>query len=314
MSVLRRVAILGLLGVLLGPAAPAEAGRVRDDLDLVARDVRELQRLLEEERERSARLEAELASLRRLTGVDEPGRLSAADLAARLDGLDRDVQVLFENQNETSSRLAVLTDKLDALYRHQSVFGAPADPEAAALAAAAGEGEESLAGEGELPPAPPMPGEAVALGEDGGEPMPGEEGALEAGAGADGLLLDPEELYRAARADYGRGDYPLAVDGFTEFVRRFPESELTDNARYWLGESLWAQRDFEGALAAFDSVLQLHPNGDKVADAGLKRGLCLIEMNRMADGIIQLQHVKDSHPGTAAARLAREKLESLGLM
>jgi tol-pal system protein YbgF len=289
-------------------ALPAAAGRLRDDLELVSRDVRELQRLLEQEQQRNAELERQIAELRRLTGVDEPGRLGAADLAARLDGLDRDLQVLFENQNEARGRLSVLSDKLDALYRHQSVFGVPADAEAAAMAEAGIEGGEAApaAQGGDLPPAPPVPGEAVELAEDGGPQ------AMAPPAG--GLLLDPEELYRAARADYGRGDYALAVDGFQEFARRFPDSELTDNARYWLGESRWAQRDFEGALAAFDEVLQLHPNGDKAADAGLKRGLCLIEMNRMADGIIQLQHVKDANPGTPAARLAREKLESLGLM
>ena len=70
----------------------------------------------------------------------------------------------------------------------------------------------------------------------------------------------------------------------------------------------------DGRQLAPIAVLQQHPNGDKAPDAGLKRGLCLIELNRMADGIIQLQHVKDSYPGSAASRLAREKLESLGLM
>lgn len=310
MSARRPVAWLLAAGLALLAVLPAQAGRLRDDVELLARDVRELQRLLEDERARNAALEKQLAELRRLTGVDEPGRLGAADLAARLDGLDRDVQVLYENQNESRARLAVLGDKLDALYRHQSVFGAPADADAAALAAS-GESEpaatETTGAEPGLPAAPPVPGEAVELAEGGGEAglPPGGEG---------GVLLDPEELYRAARADYGRGDYELAVEGFQEFIRRFPDSELTDNARYWLGESRWAQRDFGGALAAFDEVLQLHPNGDKAADAGLKRGLCLIEMNRMADGIIQLQHVKDANPGTPAARLAREKLESLGLM
>ena len=104
------------------------------------------------------------------------------------------------------------------------------------------------------------------------------------------------------------------MEGFEEFLRRFPASELADNSQYWIGESRWAEREHEAALAAFDSVLQQHPNGDKAPDAGLKRGLCLIELNRMADGIIQLQHVKDTYPGTGASALAREKLESLGLM
>ena len=72
--------------------------------------------------------------------------------------------------------------------------------------------------------------------------------------------------------------------------------------------------NWAAAEGAFQRVFDEHPNGDKVPDAGLKRGLCLLQQNRTADGIIQLQHTKDTHPGTPAARLAKRKLESLGLM
>lgn len=291
-------------------ALPASAGRVRDDLDLLARDFRELQQLFEAERARSAQLESDLAELRRLTGVDVPGRPTAADLSARLDGLDRDVQVIFENQNESKAQIAVLTDKVDALFRHQAVFGGA--PAAEGEMVFTTEADPSVADESfssQLPPAPPVPGGAVEIGE-GGERL-GDPGPA---ADPPSVLLDPEELYRAARADYGRGDYSLAIEGFEEFLRRFPASELADNSLYWVGESHWAQRRYESALASFDAVLQQHPGGDKTPDAGLKRGLCLIELNRMADGIIQLQHVKDAYPGSTASRLAREKLESLGLM
>ena len=58
----------------------------------------------------------------------------------------------------------------------------------------------------------------------------------------------------------------------------------------------------------------LRHTADKVPDAEYKIGLCLLELNHTADGIIQLQRVRDSYPNTAAARLARQKLQSLGLM
>ena len=53
--------------------------------------------------------------------------------------------------------------------------------------------------------------------------------------------------------------------------------------------------------------------GNRVG-ASFKLGVSLLELNHTADGIIQLQHTKDAYPGTPAARLARQKLESLGLM
>jgi len=306
-----------ILCVQLAPSA--SASRIRDEVDLLSRDLRELQQLFEAERTRNAALEAQLADLRRLTGVDDAGRLSAADLGARLDGLDHDVQVIYENQNETRARLSVLTDQVDALFRHQAIFGGAPAQEGAMVTggeAAAATGAEALSADAPgsdstgLPAAPPVPGSVIEFGDAGGAGMT----PRVPGGSAPPVLLDPEELYRAARADYGRGDYALAIEGFDEFLSRFPASELADNSQYWIGESHWAGREHEKALAAFDAVLQQFPDGDKASDAGLKRGLCLIELNRMADGIIQLQHVKDAYPGTAASRLAREKLESLGLM
>ncbi|MDH3404566.1 MAG: hypothetical protein OEP45_13170, partial [Acidobacteriota bacterium] len=47
---------------------------------------------------------------------------------------------------------------------------------------------------------------------------------------------DPGALYEAARADYVRGNYELAILGFNQYLEHFPDSELADNARYWIGE------------------------------------------------------------------------------
>ena len=79
------------------------------------------------------------------------------------------------------------------------------------------------AAEEALPPAPPVPGEAVevAAGEDGTSPPPS-EGVV---------LLDPEELYRAARADYGRGDYGLAVEGFDSAALDAAKKEIASDLR-----------------------------------------------------------------------------------
>jgi len=66
-------------------------------------------------------------------------------------------------------------------------------------------------------------------------------------------------------------------------------------------------------VSAYERLLSDHPAGDKAAAAYMKKGLALLEMNRTADAVIQLQHVVSAYPKSEEARLARERLRALGL-
>jgi TolA-binding protein len=76
---------------------------------------------------------------------------------------------------------------------------------------------------------------------------------------------------------------------------------------------LYAQEKYPEAVGAFEEVIQRYGSGDKVPAAYLKKGLALLEMNRTADAVIQLQHVVTAYPRTEEARVARERLRALGL-
>jgi len=123
----------------------------------------------------------------------------------------------------------------------------------------------------------------------------------------------PEELYNQARADLLRGSYDLAIAGFQEFIKRYPEHELADNAQYWLGECYYAQERFDQAASEFDKVITNYPRGDKVPSAYLKKGFCYFELNQTARGVIVLQQLIKLYPNSNEAKIARERLRSLGL-
>lgn len=129
-------------------------------------------------------------------------------------------------------------------------------------------------------------------------------------AGAD---VSPDQLYRSAYEDYMRGNYDLAAQGFQEYIRRFPSTDLSDNALYWIGECYDAQELNQEALEVFSQVLEEHPNSDKAAAAQLKKGLLYLKDGDQGQGVVNLQYVVYEHPGTKEADLAREKLRSLGL-
>ena len=124
---------------------------------------------------------------------------------------------------------------------------------------------------------------------------------------------DPVQMYQAAYRDYQRGNFDLAIAGFREFAAKNPNSDLTDNAAYWIGESLYSQKKYREAIAQFDSVVTKYPKSDKVAGALLKKGYAYIALGEKSQGIVQLQYVVHEHPTSPEASVARQRLKALGV-
>jgi tol-pal system protein YbgF len=135
--------------------------------------------------------------------------------------------------------------------------------------------------------------------------------AAGSGMGVDSTaILDPEAAYQAAYADLAAGRYDLARQSFTEYLRHYPNTEVSDNAQYWIGECLYATGDFNGAVAAYGLVSERYPKGDKVPAALLKTGYALARLNRADEAKKFFEEVIKKYPKGDEARLARERLAS----
>jgi tol-pal system protein YbgF len=147
-----------------------------------------------------------------------------------------------------------------------------------------------------------------------GVPVPA--GGPADGAGGDttvgDALPDPEALYNTAYADFSKGNYALAVSGFEEYHEKFPGSALADNALYWVGECHFSQGNFPEAVRAFDRLLEAYSSSDKAAAANLKKGLAYLEQNEVGLAIVQLRYVVGEYPASDEAKIAKDKLTSLG--
>ncbi len=119
---------------------------------------------------------------------------------------------------------------------------------------------------------------------------------------------NPDQLFAAAYGDYSRGNYDLAISEFRQYVETYPTSEMADNAQYWIGEALFAKRQFEEAIAEFDKVTASYSKGDKVPAARLKKGLALLELGQADAAKAEFQAVAKAFPKTAEGALARQQL------
>jgi len=120
-----------------------------------------------------------------------------------------------------------------------------------------------------------------------------------------------QQDYDAAFNLMKQGFYERAAKGFREFIAKYPQSALRDNARYWLGEAYYVARHFRQALEEFGKLMSDHPKSPKVPDAMLKTGYCQYELGESAKARESLNQVMTRYPGTPAAKSAEQRLAKM---
>ncbi len=117
--------------------------------------------------------------------------------------------------------------------------------------------------------------------------------------------------YQAAFELLKQGRYDQAAIALQQFMVAFPNSELLDNAQYWLAETHYVTQQYNDALPAFQAVVDRYPDSRKIPDALLKIGYCNYELKRMSAAERALQAVVADYPETTAARLASQRLDRI---
>jgi tol-pal system protein YbgF len=129
----------------------------------------------------------------------------------------------------------------------------------------------------------------------------------------DAASPEEEGAYLASFDLLKSGKYDEAVRGFRGVLDKWPRGRYADNAAYWMGEASYVKRDYPSALNAFQMVVSNFPSSPKVADAALKVGLTQIELKQDSAARATLESVVRRYPGSNAAKLAQQKLTSMGV-
>lgn len=121
--------------------------------------------------------------------------------------------------------------------------------------------------------------------------------------------VDPNSLYQQAFSLLRDKKYGEAEKSFQNFLSSFPEHNLVQNAKYWLGETYYVRDDFERAARLFAEGYQLFPEGPKAPDNLLKLGLSLAHMGNKTDACLTLSQLKRKFRRGAGAVLERAERE-----
>jgi TolA-binding protein len=295
--------------------------------DGTVHDVAELQRDVAAAAAAAQRTRSETDA--RLSQVDRRSREQAAETSRQIAGLSGRLDAITADLGRISARLDEVSRRVDSLRaqspRPATPPAAGAGPQVAAPASPPGPSATAARPvQGTPPPpsgTPAKPAVPAAPQPAPAAPGPGPAPALRSTAGA----ATGEEAYRAALADLSSGRYPLAVQGFRDFLRRHPDSGLADSAQYGIGEAHFsmarasagrgqadqARREWEQSVLEFRKVTINYPRGSKVPAALYKEALALTELKQTALALARLQYLVDNFPQSAEAPLARERLAAL---
>jgi tol-pal system protein YbgF len=336
---LASVTILGSAIVLCGGCAgvaEVTGTATQDDIIQLRNDLAALQRSVRATRTESDGTGALERKVREQATATEQ---QAAALTKRLDGLSTTLSDLSARVDELNARVESLTRQVRTATPQRGLGTAPATPLTATPAPgpAAGSGTTATPVPSASPAptaTPATPSTATAAPVNPNAPAnpnaaaaPAAPAIASPGPSARPTTgtLQPSDIYQVAYIDYSKGNYPLAIAGFQEFLRRFPEHELADNAQYWIGESQVglarsmtnsgqadkAQQALEQAVVEFKKVLANYPRGDKAPAALYKEALALVELKQADQAQARLQYLLDNFPQSEEAPLARERLTTL---
>jgi tol-pal system protein YbgF len=123
--------------------------------------------------------------------------------------------------------------------------------------------------------------------------------------------LSPQEIYNMAYADYLKGNFILAIDGFKIYLDNFAQSPFADNALYWIGECYFSQKEYEEAISRYNELILNYPLGDKVPAAYLHKGISLMELDRNEEALSVFKLMVSKYPLEEETKIAQEKIKEL---
>ncbi len=128
--------------------------------------------------------------------------------------------------------------------------------------------------------------------------------------GTETLPEEGRSIFEMAELDRNRGNMDLAKAGFEEFLFKYKESELSDDALYWLGDISYGEGDDAAALSYFEDMLERFPASEKAPAALYKGRSCLLNLGRPDDAEAMGQALVNTYPtSNEAALLQAEKQE-----
>jgi tol-pal system protein YbgF len=126
-----------------------------------------------------------------------------------------------------------------------------------------------------------------------------------------GVSAGAGDLYKDAYETFQKNDFEGARRKFEVFLKQYPNTELSDNAQFWIGETYYLKKDYEKAILEYEKAIAKYPEGDKIPSALFKQALAFLELGDKTNARNLLRRVIERFPQSEQAEMAKKRLEAI---
>ncbi|QUS36802.1 tol-pal system protein YbgF [Falsirhodobacter algicola] len=159
---------------------------------------------------------------------------------------------------------------------------------------------------GAVPPTQPLGGSDTAAATPA--PVP----STSSSSGGTQLAVQEQADFDRAREVLGQGDFRAAADQLEAFAQTYTGGALTYEALYLRGDALSSLGQTADAARSYLDAFSGDPDGPRAADALLKLGQRLGDLNQTQEACVTLAEVGTRFPSSDAAGQASTSMRSLG--
>jgi tol-pal system protein YbgF len=265
---------------IVGRAAPAAAAdkeqrQMMADIRMLQEQTQQLQNTLAALTDALKAMDARLGA--RIDEQAEAARKALADEKTIVSSISNDLRGVREKVDDNTTRVGSLTVEVQALRQLVTTSRpvvAPPDTATDALS---------------QPDTPPSvaPVSSAALG------------------------ASPTKLFEQAYGDYALGQWDLAIQGFLDFIKSYPNHPQADEAQVMICNAYLTDGKYDKAVDACDQAIRTYPNGSATPDAYYRKGLALKGLKQGDRAREAFDYVVKNFPDSQAASLATTQLMDL---
>jgi len=105
--------------------------------------------------------------------------------------------------------------------------------------------------------------------------------------------------------------YKKAFEAFDKFIVTYPNSDLLPKAKYSLGYSQWALKNYNAAIKTYSKIIQIHPTSEIIPDVIYGIANCEIQLTRITKAKKTLRKLISKYPQSDIIEKAQKRLRAL---
>jgi tol-pal system protein YbgF len=118
-----------------------------------------------------------------------------------------------------------------------------------------------------------------------------------------------ESLFGEGLQKMKKGDQAGGREKFTSFIAQNPKSDRIDEARFYIGESYFNEKNYEKAILEYQVIIAKYPKSKKRAAALYKQAVAFEKIGDSANAKTRYKDLINVYPNSPEAKIARTRVK-----